>query len=303
MRRVCAFVGAILIAGAGILGPVAAVAVPPGGAVENPLGGSVTLQPTTVAAGAKLAFAGQGYEPAERVTIKLDDGAILNGAGSDVFATVDAAGDGTFSGLVDLSTVGSAWTAAMSTGIHNVRLLSSSPKGARSIHVDFEVTAPSGGAPGTGAGSGTGGGSGPGAGSGGGSGAGGGSGTGGGGETGAEAGGGATAPARGAVQVIATRLVAKAGQVAVRLRGGASAQWITASLVSRDRLRVGGKRRVVTLAKPHRVRVGARATLTVRLSLTRAAKTVLISRRALQARLGLAPSRGARTTTTVTLRR
>jgi len=294
MRRVCAFVGAILIAGAGVLGPVAAVAVPPGGAVENPLGGSVTLQPTTVPAGATLTFAGQGYEPAERVTIKLDDGAILNAAGSDVFATGDAVGDGTFSGLVDLSTVGSASTAAMSTGIHNVRLLSSSPKGARSIHVDFEITAASGGAPGTGAGPGTGGGSGSG---------GGGSGTGSGGEPGAETGGGATAPAPGAVQVIATRLVAKANQVAVRLRGGASSQWISASLVSRDRVRVGGKRRVVTLAKPRRVRVGARATLTVRLSLTRAAKTVLVSRRTLQARLGLAPSRGARTTTTVTLRR
>jgi hypothetical protein len=297
MRRARVFVSALLIAG--VLGPVAAVAVPPGGPVENPLGGSVTLQPTTLAPGAKLTFAGQGYEPGERVTIKLDDGKVLNAAGSDVFAMADATGDGTFGGQVDLSAVGSAATAEMSSGVHNVRLLSSSPKGARSIHVDFEITAGSGGESGTG-----GGGSGEG---GGGSAAGGGGAVTGGGETvtGGETqtGGGATTPAPGAVQVVATRLVVKGGQVAVRLRGGASTQLITASLVGRDRVRVGDKRRIMTLAKPRRVRVAARARMTVRLSLTRDAKAVLAGRRTLKARLGLTPAGGARTTTTVTLRR
>jgi hypothetical protein len=55
------------IAVAAVAGPAVALAVPPGGPVENPLGATVTVASATVAAGGTVTFTGAGYDAAEHV--------------------------------------------------------------------------------------------------------------------------------------------------------------------------------------------------------------------------------------------
>lgn len=112
-----------------------ALAVPPGGPVENPLGATVTLAQATVPATGVVTVGATGYDPSEHVSLKVDDGQAKDKANADVLATADAAADGTFTATVDLAKV----TPTLAGGTHNVRLLSSAAAGARSIHVDFTV--------------------------------------------------------------------------------------------------------------------------------------------------------------------
>ncbi|HWI73715.1 MAG TPA: hypothetical protein VNT55_17280 [Baekduia sp.] len=114
-----------------------ALAVPPGGPVENPLGATVTLAQATVPAGGVVTVSAGGYDAAEHVSLKVDDGQVKDTSNSDVLATADAAADGTFTATVDLARA----TTPLGAGTHNVRLLSSAAAGARSIHVDFTVPA------------------------------------------------------------------------------------------------------------------------------------------------------------------
>lgn len=114
-----------------------ALAVPPGGPVENPLGATVTLAQATVPATGAVTVSATGYDPSEHVSLKLDDGQVKDKANGDVFTTADAAPDGTFTATVDLAKAATP----LSGGTHNVRLLSSAAAGARSIHVDFTVPA------------------------------------------------------------------------------------------------------------------------------------------------------------------
>jgi hypothetical protein len=112
-----------------------ALAVPPGGPIESPLGATVTLAQTTVPATGVVTASAIGYDPAEHVSLKVDDGAIKDTHNNDVLGTVDAAPDGTFTTTVDLARI----APPLGAGTHNVRLLSSAAAGARSIHVDFTV--------------------------------------------------------------------------------------------------------------------------------------------------------------------
>jgi hypothetical protein len=114
-----------------------ALAVPPGGPVENPLGATVTLARATVPANGTVTVSATGYDPSEHVSLKVDDGQVKDAGNSDVLATVDAAADGTFTATVDLSRAATP----LAGGTHNVRLLSSAAAGARSIHADFTVPA------------------------------------------------------------------------------------------------------------------------------------------------------------------
>jgi hypothetical protein len=113
-----------------------AFAVPPGGPVENPLGARVTLATPTVAYDGTVTVSASGYDPAEHVSLKVDDGAAKDASRNDVLQTVDAAADGTFTTTVALSRI----SPALGNGTHDVRLLSAAAAGARSIHVDFTAT-------------------------------------------------------------------------------------------------------------------------------------------------------------------
>jgi hypothetical protein len=105
--------------------------------VENPLGATVTLAQTTVPATGVVTVGASGYDPAEHVSLKVDDGRVRDTGGSDVLATADAAADGTFTATVDLARAATP----LGAGTHDVRLLSSAAAGARSLHVDFTVPA------------------------------------------------------------------------------------------------------------------------------------------------------------------
>ncbi|WP_445148780.1 hypothetical protein [Baekduia sp. Peel2402] len=213
-----------------------ALAVPPGGPVENPLGATVTLAQTTVPATGAVTVSATGYDPSEHVSLKLDDGQVKDKANSDVLTTADAAADGTFTATVDLAKAATP----LAGGTHNVRLLSSAAAGARSIHVDFTVpgsatttTTP------TTAGTTT-------------------STT----PTTPTTTTGTPVPAV-APSLASTALRASGGKVALRLRGGSAGLKGTASL----RTTSG-----VTLARAVKATIPAKATKTVRLTLTAAGK-------------------------------
>ncbi|WCB95234.1 hypothetical protein DSM104299_03977 [Baekduia alba] len=253
MRVVLAAVVAIMM-----VSVAPAVAVPPGGPVENPLGATVTLTSATVTAGGTVTFSATGYDAGEHVSIKVDDGKVKTGDGGDVFATADAGADGTFTATVDLAQVGAADAAALTSGTHNVRLLSAAGAGARSIHVDYGVQpAPDGGG-GTGGGT-----TAP----------------------------GPTAPvppatpAVTAPRIASTALRAVDGRVAVALRGGSARATGTASL----RAKSG-----VVLARAVRVTLGAKSARTIRFTLTAAGQAQLRRHRRLAATVRWTPWDGGK---------
>jgi hypothetical protein len=270
-----------------LLLPGAAMAVPPGGPVERPLGATVTLASATVAPAGTVTVRGAGYDPGEHVSIKVDDGRVRTAVDADVFATADAGADGTFSAAVDLGRAASAHADALRTGTHNLRLLSAAGAGARSIHVDFTVEAPpAGGGAGPGADPGADGGAGDG-------GAGSGAGTGDAGPGGpGGSGGGGTTPAK-AAAIASTTLRATGAAVAVRLRGGTAAA--TGVLTLRT---TSG----VTLGRTVRCALPAGAARTVRVTLTRPGRALLQRKRRVAARVRFAPSGGAAVVKTLTLK-
>lgn len=124
-----------------LIAPPGAVAIPPGGPLENPGSATLTVEQPIVAPGATVAFHGSGFDPGEVVSVKLDDGLVLPAApvaGADVFARVTADPDGDIDGALDLATVAAADAAEVQSGKHHLRLLSGTP---RSIHADFAVSA------------------------------------------------------------------------------------------------------------------------------------------------------------------
>jgi hypothetical protein len=277
---------AVALTALALLAPAAAQAVPPGGPVETPLGATVTITSATVVPGGTVTFSGAGYDPGERVSIKVDDGKVRTAGGGDVFAIVDAGADGTLAGTVDLSTAAPANAEALKSGTHSLRLLSTAVAGARSIHGDFVVQAPAGAG-----GGGTGGG--PGA-----------DGTGAGGGT--EAGQAPTAPGAPpspgpdatiptrAAAITSTGLRAVGGRVAVRLRGGSFS--VRGALTVRTATGV-------TLTRTLRTVLAPRATRTVRLTLTRAGRAYLRRHPRVAVRVRLTPARpGTPTTKSLTLK-
>jgi hypothetical protein len=223
-----------------------ALAVPPGGPAENPLGATVALAQATVPATGAVTVSATGYDPSEHVSLKVDDGQAKDKVNGDVLATVDAAADGTFTTTVDLSKI----TPTLTGGTHNVRLLSSAAAGARSIHADFTVpaatttTTPTTGTTTT-TGTGTGTPTTPTT------------------TTGTPTTTTGTPTAATAPSVASTSLRASGGRVALRLRGGSAGLKGKASL----RTRAG-----VTLARARSAAVPARATRTVRFTLTAAGR-------------------------------
>ncbi len=111
-----------------------ASAIPPGGAVDNPGGAVATVTNSPIAAGGTATFTGTGFAAGEVVTVKIDDGAILQSSKSDRFAEVTAAADGTISGSVDLSKA--APESPVAAGDHVLRFLSGHP---RSLRATFQV--------------------------------------------------------------------------------------------------------------------------------------------------------------------
>jgi hypothetical protein len=240
-----------------------ALAVPPGGPVENPLGAMVTLAQTTVPATGAVTVSATGYDPSEHVSLKVDDGQAKDKANSDVLATADAAADGTFTATVDLAKI----TPTLGGGTHDVRLLSSAAAGARSIHVDFTVPGPATSTTTTGTTTAT--------------------------TTTTTTTGttttpttttGAPVPAT-APSVASTALRASGGKVALALRGGSAGIKGKASL----RTRAG-----VTLARAVGVSVPAKATRTVRFTLTAAGRAQVRRHAKLAVVVTVTPSSGAK---------
>jgi hypothetical protein len=248
-----------------------ALAVPPGGPVENPLGASVTLATPAVAYDGTVTVSGSGYDPAEHVSLKVDDGAARDASRNDVLQTVDAAGDGTFTTTVDLSRI----VPALGNGRHDVRLLSAAAAGARSIHVDFTATgapatapapssAPTGSTPTATTPTTT---------------------------TGTPVS--ATAPSIASTALRATR----AGTVALRLRGGSAGLKATVSV----RTRSG---RGVALTRALEVSVRADATKTYKLKLTAAGRRQVRRHARLAVVVKVTPTDGAKAfKTSLTLKR
>lgn len=270
MTRVFAAVAAMMM-----MSVAPALAIPPGGAVENPLGATVTVTTPTVAPGATVSFSATGYDAGESVSIKVDDGQIKDTNGNAVLATAVAGPDGTFTASVDLSRAAAAHADALKSGTHNVRLLSVAAAGSRSIHADFTIQGTGDGGGGGAADPGTGGGT-PGTST------------------------GTTPPVTVAPpavvvapRVASTTLRLVGGRVAVALRGGSAAAPGTASL----RTRAG-----VTLARAVRVTLGAGATRTVRFTLTAAGKARLRRHRRLAVTVRWAPAGGTAVAKPLTLR-
>ena len=109
-----------------------------------------------------------------------------------------------------------------------------------------------------------------------------------------------------AVAVRSAKLKVASKRVAVRLRcGGGAACNGTVTLRSASKVKVGRKKgkRLVTLARSAKYRVAAGRTATVRLALSKDAKTLLKSRRSLRVRLTLKPASGKAVAKTLTLAR
>jgi len=124
------------------LAPQAAQAIPPGGPLERRDGATVTLGANVVAPGGDVTFTGAGFGNASVVSVKLDDGLLLPATGdgaADVLLRVTADGSGAISGTIHLAGVRAADQAAVATGVHRLRFLTSTP--ARSVHADFAVKA------------------------------------------------------------------------------------------------------------------------------------------------------------------
>ncbi|WP_306205940.1 hypothetical protein [Actinoplanes sp. RD1] len=112
---------------------------------DNPAGATVALTGTTVAPGGTLRFTGSGFVNADGsgsvVMVKIDDGAVRQADGSDVFAEVTAtATTGDISGSLTVPT-------GLSGSGHWLRLLTGSGAAGdavRSLHTEmFTVAAPS----------------------------------------------------------------------------------------------------------------------------------------------------------------
>ncbi|USQ85068.1 hypothetical protein NFX46_15485 [Streptomyces phaeoluteigriseus] len=179
----------------------------------------------TVTAGAKVAFGLSGFVEGQTVTVKLDDGTILQQF------TGAVAADGTFSGSVTIP-------ASTSAGAHWLRFLAPDP--ATSLRADIKVTAAAtgggGGPGGSDGGTGTSGGSGGTGGSTGGSGSSGGTGTGTGGSstggtgTGGSTSGGGGSSASASATVTAGSRVVVGGEVSFRVTGFPAGERLTVKL-------------------------------------------------------------------------
>ncbi len=124
------------------VGAPVALAIPPGGAKDNPAGATVVVAPAEVVSGGHVVFTGAGFAAGEEVSVKIDDGAVFKKGGSvDVLTVVTGAADGTVSGVIDLSQLNPS--TPVGVGDHWIRLLSGQP---RSLHADFKVVE-AGGAP------------------------------------------------------------------------------------------------------------------------------------------------------------
>lgn len=109
---------------------------------DNALGATVTLASTTVAPGGKLAFSGTGFVNADgtgsTVSVKIDDGTVLDGSTGGVYAEVKAENTtGAISGTVTVP-------ASLTGSGHWLRMLtggSAAGDTSRSVHTGFFAVA------------------------------------------------------------------------------------------------------------------------------------------------------------------